>query len=135
MIFWLFLITGLVLCWCLAPTLGEAYLWYCISVTPISIGLTLLLSLLLGKSSQYKMNSFSNYRIKLNEDKQSFHVWETDEDLSLNDVDDIVYVNDPPYSCISVFRYGLTGWRAKWLWPVYDSYRTITLYLPSEDET
>lgn len=135
MIFWLFLIAGLVLCGCLAPTFGEAYLWYCISTIPISIGLTFLLSLLLGKPSQYKLTGFSNYHIKLNEDKRSFHVWETDEDLSFNDVDDIVYVNTPPYSRITVFRYGLTEWRAKWLWPVYDSYRTIILYLPSEDET
>lgn len=135
MIFWLLLITGLVLCGCLAPTLGEAYLWYCSFAAPLSAGLTALLSLLLGKPCQYQLTGFSNYHIKLNEDKKSFHVWETDEDFSLNEVDDIVYAKNPPYSRITVFRYGLTGWRAQWLWHICDPYKIITLYLPSEDET
>ena len=135
MIFWIIFALGLLLCGIFSNGLGEAYLWYCITVTPASIALTALVSLLLGKPSQYKLTGFSNYHIKLNEDKTGFHVWETDEDFSLNEVDDIVYVKDPPYSRITVFRYGLTGWRDQWLWHIYEPYKTIVLYLPSEDET
>lgn len=109
MIFWLLLIAGIILCGGLAPTLGEAYLWYCIGTVPLSIGLTALASLLLGKPSQYKLTGFSNYHIRLNEDKTGFHVWETDEDFSLNEVDDIVYVKNP--ALFSHYRILLRSYR------------------------
>lgn len=137
MIFWIFFLTAIILISIFSGNLGEAYLWYCIAAVPASVGMTALISLLLGRPVQYKLTSIINYTIKVDADDQTFYVWETDEKFNFNEVDDIVYtsVEQPT---LRVFRYGLVGWRDKWLWSLYPHRYELTLFLPTsykKDET
>ena len=137
MIFWVFYFISVALITIFSGNFGEACLWYCLAAVPASYGLTALVSLLLGRPAQYKLTSIINYTIKVDVDDRTFYVWETDEKLNFNKVDDIVYVaTERP--TLRVLRYGLVGWRDRWLLSLYPHRYELTLFLPTsykKDET
>ena len=135
MILWVFVIASFIMCCHVAPNIGTLFLYYALIGCPISICLSALVSMLLGKTGQYQLTDIIRYSVKQKDEEGKYYLPETGEVITNDMIASVQYsrVSATPY--VKLYVYDLVGWRRQWLLPVYPPRYEIVLMLPSEDET
>ena len=135
MILWVFVIASLIVCCHIAPNIGVMLLYYTFIGCPVSICLSALVSMLLGRTGQYQLTDIIKYSVKQEDEEGKYYILETSEVITSDMVASVQYsrVSATPY--VKLYVYDLVGWRQQWLLPVYPPRYEIVLVLPSEDET
>lgn len=132
------IILTIILC-CFMPTATAAFLWgpaIYFGLSALSFTAIILLSMRLGKSGPRDIREIRRYTVHEYNDI-AYYIEDGNEiygPLPLSDVDNTVFVRGLEKPYVESHRYGITGWRRRWLWDLYDDTYIITLYLPSKDE-
>jgi hypothetical protein len=143
MLFWLSiffdLIFTIIIC-CFITPFSEALIAGIALYTALCIFSTVLLmlsSMFLGKNGPREVREIVRYNVP-QYDRRSFYIEDKGTiygPLPMNFIDTTVVVKDLEQAYVESHRYGISGWRRRWLWELYEDYYIVTLYIPDKDET
>ncbi len=111
----------------LLASIGAATLLYAALVI-ISMAVTLLASMLLGKRDKFVLRKISKYEIT-HLDTQKLQI-ANGETLNLSCIDNTIYVDDDITPTLEIRQYNIGGWRYRWLLAVYPDRYEYIVYLP-----